>query len=61
MAKIRDTGINWNEANFGTYKRTNSWYGIQVNNQNVWEGVLLTTKGKKKTLKNTPICYVFFK
>ena len=61
MAKMRDTGINWNEANFGTYKRTNSWYGIQVNNQNVWEGVLLTTKGKKKTLKNTPIGDEFFK
>ena len=61
MAKMRDTGINLNEANFGTFKRTNSWYGIQVNNQNVWEGVLLTTKGKKKTLKNTAIGDEFFK
>jgi hypothetical protein len=61
MAKMRDTGINWKNANFSTYKKSHSWYGMKVNNQNVWEGVLLTTKGKKKILKNTPLGDEFFK
>jgi len=35
MAKMRDTGINWNKANFGTYKRTftNVFYQIFIMNK----------------------------
>ena len=32
MAKMRDAGSNWKNANFRTYKKSHSWYAMQVSN-----------------------------
>ena len=71
MAEMRDAGSNWKNANFRTYKKSHSWYAMQVSNcgqhlsyshnkNNIWEGVLLSTKDKNNNLKNTPIGDKFF-
>ena len=56
MAKMRDVDSNWKNAEFKTYKKSHSWYAMQVSNcgqnlsysHNIWEGVLLSTKDKNK-------------
>ena len=76
IKKMKDNEIDYDNANFGVYKKSHSWYGMQVDDLNIWEAVLLATKvehkkypmfhlrgntGLSKNLRPTPICKKYFK
>ena len=57
--------LDWDEISFAPYKRSHSCYGLILNEQSIWEGVLLSTKATHNfnflpELKTTEICNQYF-
>ena len=53
--------LDWDIISFAPYKRSHSCYGLILNEQSIWEGVLLSTKATHNfnflpELKTTEIC-----
>jgi len=57
--------LDWDIISFAPYKRSHSCYGLILNEQSIWEGVLLSTKATHNfnflpELKTTEICNQYF-
>ena len=57
--------LDWDEISFAPYKKSHSCYGLILNEQSIWEGVLLSTKATHNfnflpELKTTEICNQYF-
>ena len=62
MARKRYVGEKWRKSKFKFYKKSHSWYAMQASNykNDIWEGVLLSSRGENGELINTPVGDEFF-
>ena len=62
MARKSYVGEKWKNSKFKFYKKSHSWYAMQASNykNDIWEGVLLSSRGKNGELINTPVGDEYF-
>ena len=47
--------IDWETVTIEPYKKSHSWYGLNVNGMSIWDGIVIAARGK-----STPIGEKFF-
>jgi len=50
---------DWDNVDIQPYKRSHSWYGLNVDGESIWDGVVLAVRDKV-SLNSTPIIENFF-